>query len=403
MPKTWGERKFNRILFHGVLKKVTKQKKVSPLRTITSPSPAQDDLERIKQAYSDPNTEGYTNAQNLIMIFEHVMQKRRLENAPFPILINAVCEELGEDKNAFMIKEYVPNKDRNGDTYYAYKYVVNRRWENYCQDNNLSGYRPMERSIKHQYLQYILHESKDATAYRNAICDAVENCLVNFCDANDLNSDIVIAAFGRLKYDENGNINQAGYNHLYNILFESPTKRKDENNNGKSRNFGPLFHTEVHHDRERIMFSNKPNTKDNFILTINANKDLGYAVAYEKLLNLLELLSYDHMNNENLENALKDYEFYKRCRKKKDPFSFHNDILHGADVSISLLYNGASKNVLHYFITPIRPKENDAGNPDNYIVAMIDTNYIITDRAKGNSATSYNQYLRARERVFGHA
>ena len=165
-----------------------------------------------------------------------------------------------------------------------------------------------------------------------------------------------------------------------------------ENNNEK-RDVGPLLHTSIHHDRERILFSSRPNTDDNFLVTINPNEELGYTAVYKKLLAIVSNMALTEGSSLPPQEipATRGY------------FSFHDQILHGADISLRYK-NGVSSQVLHYFITPVRPREEDIDSVDTRIVAMADANYRIMDKTKGNTpATSYKSFIAAKNKLLGRA
>ncbi len=359
--KSWAERYFDRLLFHGSLcqiEETSPTKKKTPISASFAAKIAPESsikcLQKLQEKYNNPDVPEYQNAQNLLTIFNHVMTENHMEYKPFPLLINKVYHELarGSDTIPFLVVSTDLYGKQILDSNRMPKYVANDVWENYCLRKRLP-YKKMGPGLKHLHKQELLSN----TNFRNAICNEIEWYLIDFCDKNGLNSDVVKAVFGlHKKYDTQGNLTQSYYDEMYRYLFKTPFK------DDRGRSHKALFHAEMHHDRERIAFSPNPNQRSEMILTINPNKDLGFNAIYTQLLRSIEHLT----PNSEFEKIMATYQAQK---SNLPTFNFHQDILHGGDFNSR---DDVSQKTLSYFVTPERPD-------GRHFIMMIDTDTRILD------------------------
>ena len=365
--KPYEYRIMDRVLFDGMLSYKAKEETL----------PAYKCLNNLERRYCARKSDVSKNARVVIDVFKYVMKKYNLEEVPFSVLNNKVCEELEKDVAIDGSREFfvvLHGEDGKAKKKQNNKLAWIEPLQFYCADHGIPYPKEgMDRGLKYTYRKSI--ESNPDN--KQAFCEAMEAYLVDFCDRNSdyFDSRVITAAFARKKFYPQSE------DDLYSFLT------KDSVTDADGKKLGQMFLKELHHDRERIGFSNNPNdSTENFILTFAVSSKVGEKKIYDYCVRLLRDKGW--LAKEQADDLLQQASSFEGAQ-----FNIHDQILHGADVKMHY-FDGQQKHKVMYYLTPVRPKEHNARSRDRYVLAMVDTSGFVYDSTKYRYRTrSYEQIM----------
>ena len=251
-PKPYPIAYMDRVMFNGAIHKADYADKNSNYPTSAEAIKILEDETKENGSYAKSKT-----AKKIINLFKKYMEKNKLENKPFPQLINYLIASNKDgskyEGNSIYFQKVA--RDETG----KYSYQTNK----YLQEGTvISPVFSVEAGKKYKYREQI--EKDDANLA--LMCEGIEQYLLYQCEQYNLDKNIIYRVFGKEKLDENNKPIPNYHKNLYHFLTTAPiTVEVAPNKHIETTMFTPS----LHHDTSRIHSGKNPNNNiDNFILTI---------------------------------------------------------------------------------------------------------------------------------------
>ena len=300
------------------------------------------------------NTERFKNNNNakaIIEILKNTLQEDSIKTKDknkriktYPELIRRVCYKYkvftDSDKKLEELKIYFTHPiNKKPDIHYQ----KNKKLRNYMNNRKLVECFNLKKiDFEPGYRDKYLEQIEKTPAYVKAICNSTERHLLTFCENNNINTDIIYAGFSALKHRINYETNEAEpipSSHIEIYKWLKKLNKCCSNDTSKK-----LLSIELHHDKERIEFSNNPNQNiSNFIFTLSISKD----ILLELTKNIKELYG-KNINEAKYQETIQQIESLDKNLKIPD---IHSQIYHACDLEIICKEKNKEQSY-NYFITP---------------------------------------------------
>ena len=380
--KDWPERHVDRILFNGGISLIPEDKnkpsiEITPetAAKMVQGEPSFVTLAKLKEKFSDPNIPGYHNAQNLLTVLTYVMETSEPEEVCFfPLLINKTYKKMlglvNDPKPIFFTKRMRDKEDKLVyDENDNVLFFTNPAW----LGSEVSGRKDtrMELGFKHEFRQ----KNISNPAYKKELCEMVRKYFLDVCEYNGLNGMVVNAVFDSFKSNFDTSTPEGEkdyYSKLYKFLFIKPVKemveeKEDGKNKPKSKSRyefedegdnkqniienRTLVESEIHHNKDRIYLSERPNTEENYIEVLKSD----FGIVYPKLLRTLEALAVINPDITDTIDITKQKNIFNAIRHTFSAFDFHASVLHGANKLV--LDSSTSQYAFYYAIPQIKEEK----------------------------------------------
>ena len=357
-PKPYALAYLDRVMFNGAIHKADYADKNSNYPTSAEAIKTLEDETKENGSYAKSKT-----AKKIINLFKKYMEKNKLENRPFPQLINYLITSYKESQNykGDTIHFQKVERDENG----IYSYQTNKHLQDFYQQiaGEYLKASDIEAGKKYKYREQIEKDDVNLAL----MCDGIEQYLLHQCEQYKLSKDVIYGVFGKIKLDTNNKAKKDYHKNLYHFLTSAQIKVKVAPNKQIDTT---MFTPSLHHDTSRIHSGKNPNDNiDNFILTIIPSENVSFLDIYERFIKSIETLQ---LNDTKINPKLLDKERTKIKELRKSPIKtldIHKDIFHGADVNIKS-QDDTSERYLQFYFTPI--KDETSLHP-NRIVAVINS------------------------------